>query len=162
MYSFINSHNSHVRLHAYIYTFENPFWKNVVTAYSEWFGKFKTICQVNAEKECLRGNPRINIPFCNQLYKNGIIYLRDLFTQEGRQLTKNELDTHCNTNIMFTTYFAIWKALHNYWKNEIENSEKDYNMEFPTNIALITKDKKGTSSIRNVWTNVANTVIPIG
>ena len=62
---------------------------------------------------------------------------------------------------MFTTYFAICKALPKEWKTEIENSERDYNINFPANIALIIKDKKGTSSIRNIWTHVSNIIPPI-
>ena len=61
---------------------------------------------------------------------------------------------------MFTTYFAIWKALPKEWKTEIENSERDYNINFPANIALIIKDKKDTSSIRNIWTHASNIIPP--
>ena len=139
---------------------DNPFWKCVAKSYSKWFGCFKATLNIQVEKECLWGNPRINIPFCHQLYKNGIIYLTDLFNQEGRQLSKQELDAHCNTTLMFTTYFAIWKALPKEWKTEIEISERDYNINFPGNIALIIKDKKGTSSIRNIWTHASNIIPP--
>ena len=106
------------------------------------------------------GNPRINIPFCHQLYKNGIIYLIDLFKREGIQLNKQELDAHCNTTLMFTTYFAICKAIPNDWKIEMRNLVRDYNINLPLNIGLITKDKKGTRSIGNIWKHTSNTILP--
>ena len=134
---------------------DNPFWKSVAKAYSEWFSHCKAQHDTPIGKECLWGNPRVNIPFCYQLYKNGIIYLEDIFDHEGRQLSKQQLDRHCNINLMFTTYFSICKALPREWKYTMGNAERDYNITLPTNIAILLKDKRGTTSIRKIWTQAS-------
>ena len=42
---------------------DNPFWKSVAKAYSEWFSHCKAQYDTPIGRECLWGNPRVNIPF---------------------------------------------------------------------------------------------------
>ena len=70
----------------------NPFWKSVAFAYSQWFKTLKVHNNNEIENEFLWDNPYINIPFNNTLFKNNIIYLKDMFDLQGNPLTQLGLE----------------------------------------------------------------------
>ena len=91
-------------------TIQNPLWKGVVMAYKKWSISLNSTHTTVIENEFLWGNPKIKIPFNNPLFKLHIIYVKDLYNHEGLPITLPELKRITGKN-MFTTYFAIWKAL---------------------------------------------------
>ena len=97
------------------------------------------------------GNPRIKIPFNNSLFKAHIIYAKDLYNHNGIPLTKPELELQTGKNIMFTTYFALWKALPGQWKNSLNGIPNTQEVYRPKQIEWLCKDKKGTQNIRKIW-----------
>ena len=72
----------------------NPFWKSVILAYSQWYVKLTKNVKVEVCTNLIHiwGNPRINIPFNRNLYLNRIVYLQDLFTENGIIKTKEQLE----------------------------------------------------------------------
>ena len=132
----------------------NPFWKSVAFAYSQWFKTLKVHNNIEIENEFLWGNPNIKIPFNNTLFKNNIIYLKDMFDFQGNPLTQLELEQQIGCRIMFTSYFSIWKAVPRHWKNTILNIPKSYNVFRPLAVEWLTKDKRGTRNIRKIWNQI--------
>ena len=141
--------------HLTIYnSIKNPFWKSVTYAYSQWFKTLKIQNGNEIENEFLWGNPNINIPFNITLFKNNIIYLKDMFDFDGNPLTQISLEQQIGCRIMFTTYFSIWKAVPRHWKNTMVNNPKSYNVFRPLAVEWLTKDKRGTKNIRKIWNQI--------
>ena len=140
--------NYHQELHLAIH---NPFWKCVVLAYKKWAKTLKTSFPAEIEDEPLWGNPMIKIPFNNALFKSNIIYVKDLFNHDGQPITLQQLRQLTGKNVMFTSYFALWKALLRAWKNQLQYIPKDINVYRPKAIEWLCKNKKGTINIRKIW-----------
>ena len=104
----------------------------------------------------------IKIPFNNALFKSHIIYVKDLFNHDGFPITLQQLRQLTGKNIMFTSYFAIWKALPNVWKNHlhVQHNPKAINVYRPKAIEWLCKDKKGTSNLRKIWTPTDPPLLP--
>ena len=64
------------RDHGYLLeTRTNPFWKSVVSVYKIWY---QSILKVNPPEINYKPINRMNIPFNNKLFTNGLISLGDL------------------------------------------------------------------------------------
>ena len=139
---------------------KHPFWKSVILAYKKWYTCFHAKIPSEAGKEFLWGNPRINIPFNFTLFKANLIYLQDLYNDQGEPLSKVEIENLTGKNIMFTTFLGIWNAIPKIWKDQIRNIKK-YQMAFrPQTIEWLTRDKKGTINIRKIWDLDEEPVLP--
>ena len=139
----------------------NPFWKDVTVAYWDWFSKLKTFCRTPVDSQLIWGNPNLNLPTNNKLLKQNIVYIRDLYNNEGFPLTQNELEIKTGTRMFFIHYQAIRRAIPNEWNQYMLNFRRDYNLTKPSNIDWLTKDKKGGTSLRKIWQQSAREVPPI-
>ena len=75
--------------------------------------------------EFLWGNPMINIPFHNTLFKSNFIFVNDLFNELGIPLSLQEIKDRTGKNLMFTTYCGLWRALPKTWKQTLRNQRKN-------------------------------------
>ena len=139
----------------------NPFWKSVIIAYSKWYVKFNKNADISTNLIHIWGNPRINIPFNSDLYLNKMVYLQDLFTENGIMRTKEQLEELTGTRVMMTTYFSLRKAIPKQWTDELKDITRTYKVNLPKHVKWLLKDKKGTSNIRKIF-NEDNTEIPKG
>ena len=98
----------------------------MIIAYSKWYVKFNKTADISTNLIHIWGNPRINIPFNSDLYLNKIIYLQDLFTENGIMRTKEQLEEITGTRLMMTTYFSLRKAIPKHWTDELKNTTKTY------------------------------------
>ena len=79
------------RDHGYLLeTQTNPFWKSVASAYKIWY---QSILKVNPPDINYKPINRMNIPFNNKLFSNGLISLGDLIDDVGNYLSKPEVET---------------------------------------------------------------------
>ena len=62
----------------------------------------------------------------------------------------------------FTVIFGIRTAIPHEWKNYMKNYQKTANLEMPTNLEQLIKDKKGGKNLRKIWQTDRNRDIPIG
>ena len=148
--------------HAHIKkTITNPFWKDVSVAYWDWFSKLKTFCPAPVDSQLIWGNPNLNLPINNNLLRQKIIYIRDLYNNEGIPLTQIELELKTGIKMFFTHYQAIRRSIPQEWNQYMLNFRQDYNLSKPINIEWLTKDKKGGTSLRKIWQLSANETPPI-
>ena len=61
---------------------------------------------------------------------------------------------------MVTTYFALWKSLPQAWRLDIIHKDQIIEAIRPLPIKWLTKDKKGTRHIRNVWKSNEQPILP--
>ena len=108
------------------------------------------------------GNAKMNIPFHKKLCKGNIIFINDLFDNEGNNRTKESLENSIGYNIMFTAYHAIWRAMPNNWKQTMRGEPKQFNLALPPVLQWLLKYQKGTTNIRSVWAGNHKETIPIG
>ena len=138
---------------------KNPFWKDVATAYTEWYASFKTVTEISTEFQPIWGNPTLNLPFNPTWYKGGIHHLKDMYKEDGNLLEKHELERLLQTGVYFTQYYAFRYSLPREWANEMTNYRKKILLEKPPQIEWLTKDKKGGQNIRKIW-NLENRSSP--
>ena len=138
----------------------NPFWKSVAYAYKTWYKTLRQNTEVEPRNEPLWGNTRIKIPFNKDLFKANVIYVKDLFNHTGTPLNKNDLEMLTGKNIMLTTYFALWKSLPQDWRQYTIHKAQIIGAIRPFPIEWLTKDKKGTRNIRNVWKLNEQPILP--
>ena len=100
---------------------KNPFWKDVATAYTEWYASFKTVTEISTEFQPIWGNPTLNLPFNPTWYKGGIHHLKDMYKEDGNLLEKHELERLLQTGVYFTQYYAFRYSLPREWANEMTN-----------------------------------------
>ena len=135
----------------------NPFWKCVISAYIRWYSNAKNNIEIQPSEQHLWGNPLINIPFNNDLFINGIIYLKDLFDYQGNPRSKENLENLIGKQIMWTTYMALRLAIPNLWKIDLLHKTRDQNITIPSHITWILSDKKGTKNIRKIYRQLDET-----
>ena len=75
---------------------------------------------------------------------------------------KEQLEAQIGIDIMFTSYIGLWKAIPKEWKRELNGIPKFFNITRPQCISLLTKDKKGTRSIREMFHKGEGLEIPKG
>ena len=76
-------------------------------------------------------------------------YLKDLYRNNVR-LTQIEIEQVLGKAMPFTLHVSIWTAIPTYLKQYMGNIELGYNQKLPENIYWLTKDIKGTTSIRKL------------
>ena len=128
-----------------------PFWRSVILAYKNWYSLLIKKSELEIDKQPLWGNPQMNIPFNESLYKNNILFVRDIFSPHGHLLTKQDLEIKSGRPIMLTTFFSLYKAIPRNWITSMETKPIVYNVYIPPPILWLTKEKKGTQCIRKVW-----------
>ena len=138
----------------------HPFWKSVVSAYIKWYKSLRTKHTIEVGNEFLWGNPMINIPFNNTLFKSNFIFVNDLFNGLGIPLSIQEIKDRIGKNLMFTTYCRLWRALPKTWKQTLRNQRKNNEVFRPITIEWLTKDRKGTKNIRKVWEPNEEPILP--
>ena len=139
----------------------NPFWRSVIIAYSNWYVKFNKTADVSTNLIHIWGNPRIKIPFNANLYLNKIVYLQNLFTENGIIRTKEQLEEITGIRVMMTTYISLRKAIPKMWTDELKNVTKNYEVNLPKHVRWLLKDKKGTVNIKMIF-NEDKSEIPKG
>ena len=78
----------HIKFYKYT---NNPFWKSVIVAYKEWYTKLKETIQIKPEDQPIWGNQMIEIPLNESLFSKKIIYIKDLYDQEGYTITHDTM-----------------------------------------------------------------------
>ena len=141
---------------------KNPFWQSVLISYSKWYRAFNILDLLPIPFQPIWGNDNMNIPFNINFYNHNIIFIHDLFDPNGQPRTKESLEQTIGSNIMFTTYHAIRTSLPKTWKDFLLENSKDANLILPPILSWLLRDKKGTKSIRNIWTKINNDIIPTG
>ena len=101
LYTDTNYHNTIVN------STTNPFWKDVASAYREWYSKFKKVTILSTAYAPIWGNPELNIPFNYTLFRNKILYLQDMFDENGIPYTQEALEHIIGTKVYFTQYHAF-------------------------------------------------------
>ena len=144
------------------HTIKNPFWNNVREAFLKWYKVLDDNNEICTEYQPIWGNVHLDIPFNDALYRNNIIFIKDLYDQNGRPLTKEDLEQRIGQNIMFLTYQSIWRALPRLWKDELQGKRKNFELELPPVLKWIIKDKKGTKSFREIWSKNNTEFVPKG
>ena len=141
--------NTDENYHQVLYlSIKNPFWRSVAHAYKNWYPHLKERETVDIKNKLLWGNPLIKIPFNNTLYQGNIVYVKDLYNPNGEPLSQVQLERQFGKPIMFTSYYSLWNCLPKIWKNDMLNKVKTLEVYRPPAIDWLTRDKKGTKSIR--------------
>ena len=121
----------------------NPFWSNVIAAYTSWFSIAKSKLLISPSFELLWGNTITKIPFNREMYENNFVFAKVLFNQNVLLLTKEQIDIRIGRAIMFTTYFALCEGIPKNWKNFFRDTPRDTNMiEPPPPPPVISPEKK--------------------
>ena len=130
---------------------KNPFWRSVIQAYTTWLKEATPILVLNSSFQHLWGNPALKQPFNADLFKNDIIYVKDLFDATGNFYSKQNLERTTGKPIMFTTYFALIRSLPRIWQDEQSLLQRDHNIIIPPILQFLSKYSKGTKHIRSIW-----------
>ena len=141
---------------------KNKFWKSVAIAYTNWYATFKKVVDIPIEYIPIWANKQVNIPFNSAMFSKNIYYMQDIFSQDGNMLSQTMIEEQKGIKIPFTVYFGLKKAVPKDWKNYMSNYQKPLNLEMPTNLEWLTKDKKGGQNLRKIWQKNRNKDIPIG
>ena len=75
----------------------------------------------------------------------------DFFKEDGTIISQKNLEERLGVKIPFTQYFGLRKAIPKEWREFMRIYQKTQNMERPTVIDWLTKDKKGGQNLRKVW-----------
>ena len=140
---------------------KNKFWLSVIIAYSVWFKKLKLTTDFSADNIKIWGNPEINIHFNTRVFDGNIRYVSDLYDNRGIKLSQRDIEVRIDANITFIEYHALYNSIPGYIKDEFRNKIKTDNITYPTEIHYLTKDKKGTRNLREIFNKCVND-IPIG
>ena len=130
---------------------KNSFWKSVVVAYINWYMALQKSIKIPLEFIPIWGNDNFKIPFNSTMFNKNLIFLPDLFTGEGTMLSQKALEERIGSKIPFTLSFGLRKAIPNEWREYMLSYQKTQNMERPTIIDWLTKDKKGGQNLRKIW-----------
>ena len=141
---------------------QNLFWKSVKIAYAKWYKILDQNNHIEVAYQPLWGNANMNIPFNKKIFNGNITFVNDLYDNEGNPRSRESLEISIGSNIMFTTYHALWRAMPNNWKNIMRGESKQLNLALPPVLLWLLKDQKGTKNIRRVWSIKHNNNIPIG
>ena len=136
-------------------TISNPFWRDVASAYKEWYAKFKKVTTISTVYLPIWGNPDFNLPFNRTLFENKIYYVQDMFDENGTPYTQDTLEGIIGKKLFFTQYLAFWNAIPRNKVLELRNVQKETNLNKLPVIEWLTKDKKGGVNIRKIW-NLSN------
>ena len=147
--------------HNLLSTVKNKFWHSVIKAYSVWFKKLKHITNFSADNVKIWGNPEIKLQFNIKIYNGNIRYISDLYNCDWIRLSQQDIEIKVGTKITFIEYHALYKSIPGYIKDEFRNKSKSDNMSCPIEIHYLTKDKKGTRYLREIFTKNEDGV-PIG
>ena len=140
----------------------NPFWNSVKLAFTAWYRVLNLNEQIDIEHQPIWGNNRIQMPLNHDLYNNNILFVKDLFTEQGLPRTKESLEHSIGKNIMFLTFHAICRSIPRQWKDHMLSETRISNLILPPLITLLTMDKKGTKNIRKAWKVGNKNIIPRG
>ena len=99
-----NYHDSLTSIH-------NPFWESVKIAFSKWYRTLDDCGLIDIEHQPIWGNTHLNMPMNMDTFRNNIIFVMDLFDDEGFPRTIDSLEQSIGKNLMFLTYHAIWRAI---------------------------------------------------
>ena len=141
---------------------KNPFWTDVIRAYTKWYTTAKKSLITSPHFEPLWGNPSIKMPFNSLLFKSNYLFLSDIIDELGTPISRNQMERITGKPIMFITYLAIWNSIPMPWKQVLRTTTRNENLTEPPIINFLRKGKKGTSHIRNIWNNQDSLSIPIG
>ena len=130
---------------------KDSFWKSVIVSFKKWNTILTESLEIDTDKQPLWGNPYMNIPFNDSLYRNNITLIRDIVSHNGTIMTKNELEMKLGESVMLTTIFSLTKSIPKTWKIAIQNTPISYNVYRPPSIDWLTKDSRGTQNIRKIW-----------
>ena len=130
---------------------KNKFWKSVVEAYINWYKAIQKSIEIPLEFTPIWGNIKFNIPFNSTMFNKNVIFVPDLFAADGTIISQKILEDRIGSKIPFTLYFGLRKAIPKEWRENIQNYQKTQNMERPTIIDWLTKDKKGGQNLRKIW-----------
>ena len=130
---------------------KNKFWKSVVEAYINWYKAIQKSIEIPLEFTPIWGNIKLNIPFNSTMFNKNVIFVPDLFAADGTIISQKILEDRIGSKIPFTLYFGLRKAIPKEWRENIQNYQKTQNMERPTIIDWLTKDKKGGQNLRKIW-----------
>ena len=120
----------------------NLFWKSVAIAFAKWYKILDLNNYISPVYQPIWGNAKMNIPFNKNLFKGNIIFISDLFDNEGNNRTKESLEITIGSNVMFTTYPAIWRSMPNDWRQTMRGELKQFNLALPPLLAWLLKDQK--------------------
>ena len=148
--------------HKTLTAIQNPFWKCVKIAFSQWYNSLENCGLIEIEHQPIWGNTHLNMPMNMDLFNSKIIFIKDLFDEHGLPRTQNSLEQSIGKNLMFLTYHAIWRAIPKEWKDHMLLATKDTDLHLPPIYNWLTKDKKGTKNIRKIWTLGKHETIPKG
>ena len=110
----------------------------------------KTEIIIEPEMTPVWGNPTLNLPFNITLYNVNLRYLKDFYIGNER-ITQEEIEYFTDKKLPFTDYMAIWKSIPKDLKDNMENSNYTQNVMFPITIDWLTRDKKGTKNLRQIF-----------
>ena len=135
----------------------NPFWKEVLQNFAELFRYLHSNDKESAiHKSTLWYNPKIKIDgrsMCiNALYKKGIIYVQDLFSENNQFLSYNEITQRYIIAIPFTTYLGLKKLYieHlSYSKNGLTSPKNELPLR-PSFVEIICKNSNGSKDMYNI------------
>ena len=150
-----NFHDSLTNIH-------NPFWNSVKIAFSSWYKVLNTNGKIAIEDQPIWGNSQLKMPVNYDLLNNNIIFIKDLFTEQGLPRSKESLEQSIGKNIMFLTFHAILRSLPKEWKDHMSTKNRNSNLILPPIISMLTCDKKGTKNIRKTWNLRNKDIIPVG
>ena len=124
---------------------------SVIKAYSVWFKKLKYTTDYPADNFKLWGNPEINVHFNSKIYNGNIRYVSDLYRSDGVKLSQEDIEMKVGTQISFIEYYALYMSIAGYMKEEFHNKTKVANMTYPIEIQCLTKDKKCSRNLREIF-----------
>ena len=71
---------------------ENIFWKDVTTAYINWYTAFKNVIEIPTKYIPIWGYPILNLPFKILMFIAKNYYISDMFKEDGSRMTNGDLE----------------------------------------------------------------------
>ena len=99
------------KYHKSLTSIHNPFWESVKNAFSSWYRNLDDCGLIDIEHQPIWGNTHLNIPMNMDMFRNNIIFIKDLFDEQGLPRTLDSLEQAIGKTLMFLTYHAIWRAI---------------------------------------------------
>ena len=151
-----------LNFHESLRNVHNPSWNSVRVPFTAWYKILNSNGQIDIEHQPIWGNNQIHMPVNYDLFNSNILFVKDLFTEQGLPRTKESLEQSISKNIMFLTFHAIWRSIQRQWKDHMLTETRNSNLILPLLITLLTLDKKGTKNIRKAWKMGNKDIIPRG
>jgi exonuclease III len=104
-----------------IHLIDNPFWKDVALAWSEYNIILEPIDIHDILSEPIWFNKRIKLGYIKAWHKKGIVHVKHLFDEKGTLMSLEQLKNKFNIKATFLDVYRLHKAIPIQWLEQIKN-----------------------------------------